>query len=152
MFKMKINFCFLALLVFSCSNETKTTEQTKGEELIKTFLASRGKYMALYFSNIDTAYFPLSEVDAYKIISERAVALQDSTIKYSRINISKADSFYSIYKTEVEVKDSLRNNYAEEPRGLFIIHHYQLDGKLWTDTFKMNFEMNAIIKVTEAIE
>ncbi|MCY7410657.1 MAG: hypothetical protein LH473_10315, partial [Chitinophagales bacterium] len=146
---MKINFCFLALLLFSCSNETKTTEQTNGEELIKTFLASRGKYMALYFSNIDTAYFPLSEVDAYKIISERTVALQDSTIKYSRINISKADSFYSIYKTKVAFKDSLSNNYAKEPEGLFIIHHFQLDGKLWTDTFKMNFEKNAIIKATE---
>jgi len=108
--------------------------------------------MAIYFSGVDTAYTTLEDEASYKELEQKVSAYQDSTIKFSHSDFAKADSFYSIYKKLNLQKDSTRIHYKSRPRGYLILHHFQFDGKLWTDTFTMDFNLTSILKVRETIE
>ncbi|HYV93708.1 MAG TPA: hypothetical protein VE978_18175 [Chitinophagales bacterium] len=128
------------------------TPQTRAEQLVSSFLAQRGSYMALSFSNIDTAFTTLDDEPAYRELSKKVLAYEDSTIMFSHINIARADSFYSVYKKLNLQKDSMRIHFQPRPLGYLILHHFQFDGKPWTDSFMLDFNLRSILKIKETIE
>jgi hypothetical protein len=128
------------------------TSQQRAEQLVSGFLAKHGSYMALYFGNLDTAFSTLEDEPSFKELSQKVSAYQDSTIIFSHTNVTKADSFYSIYKKLNLQKDSIRIHYKPRPLGYYILHHFQYDRHPWTDSFFMDFNLKAILKVKEAIE
>jgi hypothetical protein len=142
----------LAFITMPVPLDPSQTLQQKAETLIRNFLSASPNYMALYFSDIDTAYRSLSDDPFYNRLSSRVEEYQDSTTRYSRINFKKADSLYTIYKQWSLRKDSMRIHYKPPPLGWLMIHHYQLGGTPWTDSFMMNFSCTKILKVKEAIE
>jgi len=108
--------------------------------------------MAVYFSEIDTAFTNFYEEPSFSELSQKVNAYQDSTTIFSRINVSKSDSFYEIYKRLNLQKDSMRIHYTPRPRGYLLLHHFQLDGNSWTDSFVIDFNIKKILKVKETIE
>jgi hypothetical protein len=126
--------------------------QAHAEQLVSNFLAQHGSYMAIYFSDIDTAFTTFEDDSSFRDLSQEVTAYQDSTIMFSRIDVSKADSFYTIYKKLNLRKDSIRIHYKPRPLGYLILHHFQLDGHPWTDSFTIDFNIRSIIKINETIE
>ena len=108
--------------------------------------------MAIYFNDVDTAYTTLADELSYKELNQKVSAYQDSTIKFSHIDFAKADSFYAIYKKLNLQKDSTRIHYKSRPLGYLILHHFQFNGELWTDSFTLDFNLSGILKVKETIE
>ena len=126
--------------------------KNRAEQLISNFLSHKGSYMGLYFSNLDTAFTTVDDEFLYKELSKRVLDYEDSTIMFSHVNIAKADSFYNIYKKLNLQKDSIRIHYKSRPLGYLILHHFQFDDKLWTDSFMIDFNLRTILKVKEAVE
>ena len=128
------------------------TPQARAEHLIRGFLVTKGSYMALYFSDIDTAFKTVEEEKAFQELSSRVKAYQDSTEMFSRIDITKANFYYNTYKKLNLQKDSMRIHYDPQPLGYLMIHHFQLAGDPWTDSFILDFNISNILKIKETIE
>lgn len=108
--------------------------------------------MALYFSDIDTAFKTVEEEKAFQELSNEVNAYQDSTEMFSHIDVSKANSYFETYKKLNLQKDSMRIHYDPQPLGYLMIHHFQFDGKPWTDSFILDFNIRNILKIKETIE
>ncbi|MFI5134512.1 MAG: hypothetical protein ACHQD9_01545, partial [Chitinophagales bacterium] len=62
------------------------------------------------------------------------------------------NSYYNIYKKLNLQKDSIRTHYSPRPMGYLIIHHFELGGLPWTDSFMVDFKIQHILKIKETIE
>lgn len=140
------------MIVIPSSVDYGPTKQARAEQLISSFLTQHGAYMAMYFSDIDTAFTTLEDESSFRELRQKVLAYQDSTVMFSHINIDKADSFYDIYKKLNLQKDSVRIHYKPRPMGYLILHHFQYDQKPWTDSFVIDFNFRRILKIKETIE
>lgn len=142
----------MPLMVMPLRIEPLPDPQERAEQVVRKFLEPHGPYMAIYFSEVDTAFTELRDETGYQDLTRQVQAYQDSTALFSHVSIEKADSFFSVYKRLSLKKDSMRIHYKPRPLGWFIIHHFQLDGKPWTDSFMIDFNFSAILKARQAIE
>ena len=126
--------------------------QARAEKIISTFLASKGPYMGIYFSDLDTAFTTLGDEQSYIELLRQMQACQDSTTYFSRGDTQQANYYFQKYQTLAEKRDSIRNHYQPRPLGYFILHHFQFEGHPWTDSFVLDFSLKKIIKVKETIE
>lgn len=140
------------MIVVPSTIDHEPTKQARAEQLVSKFLAQHGSYMAIYFSDIDTAYWSLEDESFFKDLTQKVLAYQDSTVLFSHSDFTRADSFYSIYKKLNLRRDSVRIHYKPRPRGYLILHHFQFDGKPWTDSFVVDFNIRSILKIKETIE
>lgn len=140
------------LIMAPSAIDSGPTPQSRAEQLVRRFLAQHGPYMAMYFSDIDTAFKTLDDESSFRELSQKVLAYQDSTIMFWRIDTTKADSFYTIYKKLNFQKDSIRIHYKPQPLGYLILHHFHFDGQPWTDSFMIDFNFKTILKIKETIE
>ncbi len=143
---------FAAILVAAPFATCDLSAQARVEHIVSQFLASKGTYMGLYFSDVDTAFASVEEEAAYKELNQKVLRYQDSTMMFSRIDVNRANAYFEIYKNLNLEKDSMRIHYKPRPLGYFVIHHFQFDGDPWTDSFIVDFNFNSIIKIKRTIE
>ena len=140
------------LIIAPSAIDKGPTPQTRSEQLVSNFLSKKGPYMALYFSDVDTAFATLDDEPGFRELSKRVSAYQDSTTMFLHINPDKSDSFYNVYKKLNLQKDSKRIHYNPRPLGYLILHHFQFDGDSWTDSFMIDFNFRSILKIKQTIE
>jgi hypothetical protein len=128
------------------------TPQKRAEQLVSSFLASKGEYMALYFNDIDTAFTTLDDDSNYKELFKRVLAYQDSTSMFSHVDVAKAVVYFDTYKKLNLQRDSIRIHYQPQPLGYLILHHFMLEGDAWTDSFMIDFNIRRILKIRQTIE
>ena len=128
------------------------TPQQRAEQLVRGFLAQHGPYMAIYFSDIETAFTRLSDEAYFNKQTDEVRFYQDSTEIFSHGDVNKANAYFDTYKKLNLQRDSMRIHYVPRPMGYLIIHHYQLEGKPWTDSFMVDFNLQHILKINETIE
>lgn len=126
--------------------------QEHAETMVKNFLASKGNYMAVYFSDIDTAFSLLEEDSNFRRLGLQAKAYQDSTFLFTPADMARADYYYGRYKEVSRQRDSMRMHYKPQPVGYLLIHHFQFDGQLWTDSFIFDFALKDFIRIRQTIE
>jgi hypothetical protein len=126
--------------------------QEQAEQLVKNYLASKGSYMAVYFSEIDTAFSLLEGDSVYRRLGQQARGYQDSTFMFATVDMNKANYYFAQYKLINERRDSTRTHYKPQPIGYLLIHHFQFDGEPWTDSFILDFGLKNFIRIRQTIE
>ena len=142
----------LLLSVLPLTIDSHMSTQRRVEQMVKSYLSKYGDYMAVYFSEIDTAFKTLEEEETYQQLVHKLTSYQDSTIMFSQSDSDRANSYYELYKKLNLSKDSMRTHYRPRPLGYFVIHHFQFDGDPWTDSFIVDFGFRNIIKIERTIE
>jgi len=140
------------LLIASPTAISDPTAQERVENLIRAFLSQFQPYMALYFSNLDTAYTRLGDETFFKELNEKMTSYQDSTMMFLKSDPARSNAYYDIYKKLTAKKDSIAQHYKPRAMGYLIIHHFELGGDPWTDSFMVDFKIQHILKIKETIE
>mgnify|MGYP003597576943 CR=1 FL=1 len=150
--KLLIILFFLVLTITPLTVYRGPGLQERAEQMVKTYIASKGNYMAIYFSDIDTAFSLLEEDSDYRKLGKRAQAYQDSTFMFTPVDVKKANDYFAAYKKINETRDSIRLHYRPQPVGYLLIHHFQFDGEPWTDSFIFDFGLKSFIRIRQTIE
>jgi hypothetical protein len=150
--KLLILLLSLFIIIIPVRINSGPSIQSRAEQLVGRFLAEKGSYMAMYFSNVDTAFTSLDDEISFKELSKKVAAYQDSTLMFSRIDSVKANSYYEMYRKLNFQMDSFRTHYKPRPLGYLILHHFQFNGDPWTDSFTLDFNLRNILKIKETIE
>src|SRR6185295_1027675 len=87
--KLLILPLLMLLIMAPTSIDSGATPQARAEHLIRNFLSKYSPYMALYFSDIDTAFRTVEEELPYQELSRRVTSYQDSTEMFSRSDVAK---------------------------------------------------------------
>ena len=123
------------------------TIQQRGENAVKTFLSTKGKYIPVQFGSIDSLLSKKEEDSTYEMIISKISSLQDSSFNYGGTDPAKADSFFELSHDWNSKRENFERSFHAEFRGWTVIHDFQFDGKDWTDTFYLDKELSHVDSV-----